>query len=413
MSSPEQPHEKPGNRNFTLNYPWLGTGPVSVESSVSPECFELEREHVFKKVWLNIGRLERAPKPGDYFVKEMPVAKTSLLVIHGEDGVIRTFHNICTHRGNKLAWDDEGNCQGFSCSFHGWTFDTKGDLVTVTDEDQFYNLDKSENGLKEIHTEVWEGFIFINFAKQPKETLKEYLAEMGERLEGYPFDEMSLRWSYSAEVNCNWKVGQDAFQEQYHFNYVHRRTVAPAFMSKDNPNGHIVWGEFYKRHGMFSAYGNFEFHPRPIELLAHKFGRVFHRQHDVDAVPKGMNPTNSPTWVLDGVSIFPNFVLNIHGDRIFSWHFWPVSADKMIFEAFMHTRAPESPAEAFNHEVNKCLVRDTYLEDMSTWEETQEVLGSGAITDFVLQDSEAQLRRVRKVVEHFITEGQNDEKEIS
>jgi hypothetical protein len=57
-------------------YPELGTGPVPIEPYISQEYFELERERIFRKVWLNVGREEEIPKPGDYLVKDLPVGTT-------------------------------------------------------------------------------------------------------------------------------------------------------------------------------------------------------------------------------------------------------------------------------------------------------------------------------------------------
>lgn len=74
-------------------YPELGTGPLPIEPYVSREYFEKERERIFRKVWLNVGRVEQIPDPGDYFVKDLAVCHTSVLVVRGEDGKVRAFHN--------------------------------------------------------------------------------------------------------------------------------------------------------------------------------------------------------------------------------------------------------------------------------------------------------------------------------
>jgi hypothetical protein len=71
-----------------------------------PEFFELEREAIFKRAWLNVGRVEQLPRNGSYFTKELDVAKTSVVVVRGSDGKVRAFYNICRHRGNKLVWND-------------------------------------------------------------------------------------------------------------------------------------------------------------------------------------------------------------------------------------------------------------------------------------------------------------------
>ena len=53
-------------------YPELGTEPIPIEPCVSPEYFELERERIYKQTWLNVGRIEQLPRPGDYFVQDLP-----------------------------------------------------------------------------------------------------------------------------------------------------------------------------------------------------------------------------------------------------------------------------------------------------------------------------------------------------
>lgn len=90
---------------WTTKYPELRTDPVPIEPCISPAFFERERDLIFRHVWLNIGREEEIPHPGDYFVKELAVTNSSILVVRGKDGRIRAFHNMCAHRGNKVAVD--------------------------------------------------------------------------------------------------------------------------------------------------------------------------------------------------------------------------------------------------------------------------------------------------------------------
>ena len=103
------PHfAKPADGSWTEHYPHLGTAPVSYEDSISPAHYELEREAIFKKTWLNVGRVEQLPRNGSYFTREIDAARTSVVIVRdGEQ--IRAFHNVCRHRGNKLVWEDFPN----------------------------------------------------------------------------------------------------------------------------------------------------------------------------------------------------------------------------------------------------------------------------------------------------------------
>ena len=80
---------KPASGHWTDAYPELGRGPVSLEDCVSPDFYEKEREHVFSKTWLYVGRAERVPKSGSYFTRELRFLNTSVIIVRGKDDVIR------------------------------------------------------------------------------------------------------------------------------------------------------------------------------------------------------------------------------------------------------------------------------------------------------------------------------------
>src|SRR4051794_26030208 len=96
---------KPPEGTWTEHYPELGTQPVSYDDSISAEFYEIERKAIFKRAWLNVGRIEQISKSGSYFTRELTVANASIVVVRDRDGTVRAFHNICRHRGNKLVWN--------------------------------------------------------------------------------------------------------------------------------------------------------------------------------------------------------------------------------------------------------------------------------------------------------------------
>ncbi len=78
-------------------------------------------------------------------------------------------------------------CRQFTCKYHAWRYDLDGNLTFVQQEGEFFDLDKSRYGLVPVHCEVWEGFIFVNFAPEPEQSLRDFLGPMITGLEGYPF----------------------------------------------------------------------------------------------------------------------------------------------------------------------------------------------------------------------------------
>lgn len=185
------PHfTKPAAGSWTESFQ-LGTEPVDYTDSTDPQFYEDERVAIFKRTWLLVGRVEQVPKTGGYFTRELKAADTSLIIVKGADGTIRAFHNVCRHRGNKLVWNDfpqeetSGTCRQFTCKYHAWRYSLEGELTFVQQEGEFFDLDKSNYGLKDVRCEVWEGFIFVNLDPEAV-SLEEYLGDYGQSLKGYP-----------------------------------------------------------------------------------------------------------------------------------------------------------------------------------------------------------------------------------
>ena len=226
---------KPAEGSWTEHYPELGTGPISFRDSTSPEFYELEREAIFKRAWLNVARVEELPRVGSYLTKEIDAAKTSVIVVKGKDQQIRAFYNICRHRGNKLVWNDfpERGGQGHLPPVHLQVprlalrprrcADVRAAGVASSSTST-----RREYGLRPVHCDVWNGFIFINFDPEPRQSLREFLGPMITALDDYPFDMLTERYDFVAHNNSNWKIFADAFQEYYHVPSLHSQQVPTA-----------------------------------------------------------------------------------------------------------------------------------------------------------------------------------------
>jgi phenylpropionate dioxygenase-like ring-hydroxylating dioxygenase large terminal subunit len=389
------------DKRWTLDYPELGTEPVSIEPLISPEYFEREREMVFRRSWLNVGREEQLPQAGDYFVKDIAVCKASIILVRGKEGKIRGFHNVCSHRANKLVWDEAGSCTAFRCKFHGWSYTTAGRLAGVPDEEMFFDFDKSKHGLVEVATQVWQGFIFINLDPSPKETLHEYLGEMGERLSAYPFKDLSTCYAYRGEFRANWKVGVSAFNEGYHLGFVHTQTGGNSLRNKENLFGRPVWIKLYERHHTYSFFGNPDFQMTPVEALAARHGPMM--SQGAIGYPPGGNPSGHPYWALDANVLFPNFFIDVFQGSYFTYNFWPLSVDRTFYEMRSYYAPPKNAGERFTQEFSRVWLRELLLEDLQMIEQSQAGIASGARQHLTLQDGEICVRHHMKVVDDHVT----------
>ncbi|MCG2634267.1 MAG: aromatic ring-hydroxylating dioxygenase subunit alpha [Gammaproteobacteria bacterium] len=392
---------KPNSSLFTQQHPELGTGPVSTGPNINPEYFEQEREKIFKKSWLNVGRVDMCPNPGDYYVKDIAILNTSLIIVHGQDGTVRAFHNACPHRGNKVA-QGKGNTKGFACGFHGWTFNTEGSLVFVPDEEQFFDFDKKDFCLKPVNCDVWEGFIFINADPKPEKGLRAFLGGMADQLEGLPFDQLRPVGHYQATVKANWKVFIDAFQETYHVAFVHKRTAGDALGDRSDPYMRALSFRLYNGgHRSCSCPINPTFEPSPTGLLCGRMAPTLLVTGEFDRWA-GVNPADHEHFLFDINVVFPNFFVDVAHGWSFTYNFWPIDVNTTLFDMYYFMPAPQNVGERISQEYSNLLLRDLLREDLSTVEATHRAQVSGAIPEVQLSDQELLVRHQYHVVDGIV-----------
>ena len=413
---------KPIEGSWTEHYPGLGTGPVSYEDSISREFYEAEQQGVFLKAWLNIGRVEQLPRKGSYFTRELTWANRSLLVVKGTDGVVRAFHNICRHRGNKLVWDDypneetSGTCRLFTCKYHAWRFDLDGDCNFVQQESEFFDIDKDTLGLIPVACDVWEGFIFINLDKEPSQTLTEFLGEMGTGLAGYPFGEMTQVWTHRSEINANWKLFVDGFVEFYHAPILHQRQATAEEGAKLAAYGYEnLHYELLSPHSMESAWGGMS--PpkdpsmvKPIEnaLRSGLFG-PWDSPGVVGELPSLVDPTKHRAWGVDSFVVFPNFMILIWERQWYlTYHYWPLAENKHLFEVSCYFVPPATPFARLSQELAVVSMKEYALQDANTLEATQTMLATRVVEEFHLNDQEVMCRHHHAVVREHVRAWETD-----
>jgi glycine betaine catabolism A len=408
---------KPPEGSWTEHYPELGTAPVSYEDSTSPEFYERERRAIFKRTWLNVGRVEQLPRVGSYFTRELPVVNTSLIIVRGKDDTVRAFHNICRHRGNKLVWNDDprdetqGVCRQFTCKYHGWRYDLEGALAFVQQPGEFFDLDKEQNGLAAAHCDVWEGFIFVNVAPEPEQSLREFLGPMVTDLEGYPFGKMTARFSYRTTIAANWKLFMDAFQEFYHAPIVHAGQSPDAYANAAREAGfEAPHYQIDGPHRLVSTSGvRFWELPdemvKPMEPLTRSglFGPW--DAQELGPLPKGVNPANNEPWGLDSFQLFPNFVILIWSQGWYlTYHYWPTSHNTHVFEGSVYFLPATNVRERIAQEMAAVTFKEFALQDANTLEATQMGIEYGYVPTFHFNDQEVLCRHLHREVAKWIAD---------
>lgn len=390
-------------RRWAKTYPWLGEGPVATRPCTAPEIYRAEVERVFTKVWLCLGRVEEFPKPGSYKLKRLDFAQTSALVIRGRDGRIRAFHNTCSHRGNTVvvpegAWDQCGHKQAFTCRFHAWSYSDQGELVGVQDADGMPAcFERKQNGLTPIHCDEWQGFVFINLATQPTCSLAEFLGDMGRHFSGYPYHELSHNFTYYTLLDCNWKVGVDAFAEAYHVTTIHAGSFPGTFSTG------LQMVKLLGDHRTTAVCFDPPRESSPVARLAQAKARgSLVNNVRVTTLPPSLNDEQRDDYAFELSVFFPNWLLHVAEGIWFTHQFWPIGHGRCLWEGKYYVRPPRSNSERWALEHAIVLQRNAWLEDTATMEGTYYSLCSGAKPYMQLHDEEVLVRHGYHVLERYL-----------
>lgn len=188
----------------------------------SPEIFALEREQLFLKHWFFLCREDQLPNAGDYRTFDTPGGP--IILVRGQDMVLRCFANYCRHRGSLLLKGQGNTGARIMCPYHAWSYFSDGRLYGCPDMADAEGFDRGENGLVPLRMDSWAGFVFANFASDPKPLL-DHLGDLPQRFASHRMGQMRCVWTVTLTPRCNWKLILENAMETYHTGTVHRDTV--------------------------------------------------------------------------------------------------------------------------------------------------------------------------------------------
>jgi glycine betaine catabolism A len=197
----------------------FGQHTLAREYFTSEEIFQTERERIFFRSWLLAGHVSQTEQPGNYFLFELD--GESVIVVRDATGDIRAFHNHCRHRGSRLCQESAGALgSSIQCPYHAWTYGLDGALRAVPAMTEVAGFDRADYPLHRVAMEIWEGFVFLNFAKQPVPFAEAFSAVVGKFTHRQAAQLKSVHQAVY-EVKANWKLLFHNFSECYHCPTVH------------------------------------------------------------------------------------------------------------------------------------------------------------------------------------------------
>jgi phenylpropionate dioxygenase-like ring-hydroxylating dioxygenase large terminal subunit len=187
---------------------------------LDPTVFEVEKSSLLSRTWQYAGHSSQLSSPGDFVSHE--VAGESLFTIHDQDGRIRTFYNVCMHRGHQLL-EGSGHRRQIVCPYHAWSYRLDGTLRNAPHAEGRKGFDSSEICLTEVRTEDFCGFYFVNLDPEAPGMDEDFPGIRDAIVEFLPsIDRMAPIERREFVGEANWKVVIENYNECYHCKNAHR-----------------------------------------------------------------------------------------------------------------------------------------------------------------------------------------------
>ncbi|MEI6495479.1 MAG: SRPBCC family protein [Actinomycetota bacterium] len=213
-----------------------GTVPLDAEVKRVParnyfdvDRWELEMDRIFRRVPLVLGFSCELGEAHSY--KALDVMGTPVLLVRGDDGEVRSFVNMCSHRGAIVMEEGTGVARRFSCPYHAWTYDQRGDLVGMLDKANFGEVDMSCLGLTALPVAERAGIIFGGITPGMEFDIDAFLCGYGEMLEHLDLANCTFVGRQQAD-GPNWKLAYDGYLDFYHLPILHKDTFGPTYNNK-------------------------------------------------------------------------------------------------------------------------------------------------------------------------------------
>ena len=219
---------------------------IPVERYISPEWMAREHERMWNRVWQFACSVDHVAEPGDFY--EYRAGWVSILIVRGDDGVLRAFQNSCRHRGNTICEGTGSGLEELRCPYHRWAWTTEGRLSEVPSRRWFGTMDNDEYALIPALVDTWGPTVWVNLDTGAM-PLVEWLEGVPADTEWASFDDYRCNSLIVRDVPANWKVVSEGFSETYHIQGVHPEMLG--YINDVDARQHL-----WHRHGVsYQDYG--------------------------------------------------------------------------------------------------------------------------------------------------------------
>jgi choline monooxygenase len=276
------------------------------EAYTSSGFLDLERTLIFARTWVCVAIASDLPRPGD--MVPVDVAGQPIVLVRDRQGILRAFHNICSHRGLHLVTKPCNNPSRIHCPYHAWTYDLEGKLRKTPNfggygQETYEGFDRDAKSLKLIRVDQWLDFIFVNLSGDAL-PLVDYLAPVIQRWTHYDFSQLRYGDELGFQIQANWKLAVENFSESYHLPTAH-----PQLNNCSRMEDHYGFDVGESHVGQGSS--------------LYKCGSV-----NGTALPTFANLSQAQMTTAEYVALFPNLMVGVHPDYFIGLMVNPIAPDR-------------------------------------------------------------------------------------
>ena len=185
-----------------------------------PEYFAVECARVIRPSWQIVCHDSDLANPGDF--RTIDYLGESIVVLRGENGEVRAFHNVCRHRAMRLLEGPAGCAKKIVCPYHAWVYETDGRLTGVPMRRDYSALDVAATGLVPVDVDIWRGFVFVRLEDDGGPSAAAMMAPYDHEIAPYRFEEMrTFSEVRTRERAVNWKNVGDNYSDNLHIPVAH------------------------------------------------------------------------------------------------------------------------------------------------------------------------------------------------
>jgi glycine betaine catabolism A len=288
---------------------------------VDPAYFQEELTRFFLNTWICNGRTETVARSGEYFLTE--IAGESLITVKTNEGSIRTFYNVCRHRGTRLCETPSGKFSGIiQCPYHAWTYGLDGRLSGAPQMQEVADFSLQDYSLTEVATEVWDGNLFINLSSNPS-PLSRHLGALKEKFRPWAMENLKLGHRILYDVEANWKLLVQNYSECLHCPVIHPALQKLShYLSGENEPAHPTYlgGRMVLKPEIKTMTMDGTTQREPLAGLSEEERRHVYYY-----------------WLL------PNLLISAHPDYVVNYLLWPIAHNRTKVTCEFHF-SPEAMA---------------------------------------------------------------------